>query len=309
MDRNMARVREEGERPVPAEPAPRTSAKWKQRPERLYKYVDDHLQVLQINTETVDNVAGKKKKHATISQNTFRRVLRKAEGRGMKVNTNKTGMLCISDALTFRADAYLEDEDGQEVTSEGTESIKILGFHFNRRPTVHAHVASLKKRFYERWWSLYHLKHHCFTKEELVTVYKTCIRPVFDFCAVVYHPLLNDKQDQQLERLQRQALKIIFGTNISYTEMRRMAGIETLRQRRINLSDKFAGKCAGSEKFGHWFPEKRAARGGRFGEKYVEEFARCERLFNSPLFYMRRRLNGKTGLEYWERHRERRSRN
>ena len=112
-----------------------------------------------------------------------------------------------------------------------------------------------------------------FTKEELVTGYKTCIQPVFDFCAVVYHPLLNDNQDQQLERLQRQALKVIFGTNLSNTEMRTLAGIETLRQRRVNLRDKFSSKCADSERFGHWFPERRAVRGGRSGEKYVEEFA------------------------------------
>ena len=111
-----------------------------------------------------------------------------------------------------------------------------------------------------------------------------------------------------MERLQRQALKVIFGTDLSYTEMRKLAGIETLRQRRITLSDKFSKKCLDSDRFGHWFPERRAVRRGRAGEKYEEEFARCKRLFNSPLFFMRRRLNGKEGLEYWEKNRERRSR-
>ena len=38
-------------------------------------------------------------------------------------------------------------------------------------------------------------------------------------------------------------------------------------------------------------------------DKYQETFARCDRLRNLPLHYMRRRLNGKAGKEYGERNR------
>ena len=48
--RGMRRPSDELE--VPPEPAPRTSAKWVQPPEKLFKYVDDHVQVLKLNTET-----------------------------------------------------------------------------------------------------------------------------------------------------------------------------------------------------------------------------------------------------------------
>ena len=56
---------------VPDEPAPRTPANWKQSPEALFKYVDDHIQVLKVNTETVQVVNGVKDKHTMISENTF----------------------------------------------------------------------------------------------------------------------------------------------------------------------------------------------------------------------------------------------
>ena len=121
----------------------------------------------------------------------------------MVVNSGKTNMLCISDALSFRAEGHIYGADGARVGSDGTERIKILGFHFGKRPTVEAHVEALRRRFFSQWWVLYHLKHHGFNTEELVRVYKTVIRPVFDYCAVVYHPLLTDDQDQLLERLQR----------------------------------------------------------------------------------------------------------
>ena len=95
----------------------------------------------------------------------------------------------------------------------------------------------------------------------------------------------------------------------TYTEMRNKADITTLRQRRIVLSDKFAVKCTKSDRFSHWFrgnqSSGRSSRGA--GKKYKEEFARCLRYYNSPLFFMRRHLNGKEGLPYWEHHRERRA--
>ena len=252
-----------------------------------------------------DNIRAK---HAVISQNTFRRVLRKAESRGMKVNTGKTNMLCISDAMTFRATGFIESEDGSRISSEKTDSVKILGFHFGHRPNVSEHIKALRRRFYARWWVLYHLRHHGFNQEELARVYKTVVRPIFDYCCVVYHPLLNDNQDQLLDRLQRQALKIIYGKDLTYTQMREKAGVTTLRQRRIDLSDSFANKCLKSDRFASWFPLRRGVRATRGSEKYAEKFARCKRLYNSPLYFMRRRLNGKRGLDYWERNRELRDR-
>ena len=130
-----------------------------------------------------------------------------------------------------------------------------------------------------------------------MAVYKTVIRPVADYCSVVYHSALTDEQDEVIERLQSQALRCIYGPGISAGKMRERAGITTLRQRRIEQCDKFALKAAGSERFQEWFPLK-GGRPTRNADKYLEEYARCDRLRNSPVFYMRRRLNGKEGKRY-----------
>ena len=74
----------------------------------------------------------------------------------------------------------------------------------------------------------------------------------------------------------------------------------TLRERRIQLTDKFANKCLGSSRFSHWFPQVNGRRSGRCHERYEEKFAKCDRLKNSLLFYMRHRLNGKQGKIYGE---------
>ena len=79
-----------------------------------------------------------------------------------------------------------------------------------------------------------------------------------------------------------------------------------MRQRRIEQCDKFSAACVMSDRFSYWFPKKTGCRSARGTEQYLESFMRCKRLQNSPLFYMRRRLNGKAGKTYGSRNHERR---
>ena len=102
-----------------------------------------------------------------------------------------------------------------------------------------------------------------------------------EYCAVVYHSMIMDREDKQLERLQATSLRYIFGFGLSYEEMREMSALQTLRSRRVELCDKFANKCAASDRFSHWFPPHVPGRISRQSVRYREEFARCERLKNS----------------------------
>ena len=218
----------------------------------------------------------------------------------MVVNKKKTKILCISDAQSYVAASRIQDSDGNVLHSG--ETMKVLGFHLDSRPSVHAHIAALQTRMRDTAWVLRHLKVAGFSETELAVVYRTVVRPVLDYCAVVYHPMLTDEQDQIVERLQARALKNIYGYKDSYATMREKAGITTHRARRIEMCDKFAHKAAGNPRF-DWFPV-RTGRSGRHGEPYQEFQARTDRLYNSPLYYYRRRLNGKPGKSYGSRNRE-----
>ena len=124
----------------------------------------------------------------------------------------------MSGAIIYKASGHIRDNDGNRLKSG--ETMKILGFHVDGRPSVHAHVAALKRRMRETVWILRHLRIAGFNEDELATVYTTVVRPVIDYCCVVYHPMLNDLQDQEIERLQAQALKNIYGYKMSYADMR-----------------------------------------------------------------------------------------
>ena len=138
-----------------------------------------------------------------------------------------------------------------------------------------------------------------FLEGELAKVYRTIILPVLNYSTVVYHSQLIYEQDQIIKRLLSRALKNIYGPGFSYAKMRERAGVVTHMQRRITMCDKLADKCVLSERFQDWFPERVAKRRSARGTDLCQEqYARCDRLKNSPLFSIRQWLNGKPGKAY-----------
>ena len=276
-----------------------------QKPTIIVKYVDDNIICEKVNFGRVPilQVGGAlvKRRKALSSQNAFRTIVRNAKYKGMLVNNDKTCVLCVSDSLSHSRETFITDEEGNEIRSES--SLKVLGFSFSTKPTVQAQIDSIIKKFRQRYWTLRHLKKLGFSEKELVLVYKTNILPIADYADVIYHSLMTDEQDEALENAQNSALKCIFNPRLSARALREKSGLSTLRKRRVEHCDKFSRKCIASPRFCYLFPLKESRRNTRSNEKYVEEFARCDRLKNSPLFFMRRRMNGKEGKSYGERNR------
>ena len=104
--------------------------------------------------------------------------------------------------------------------------------------------------------------------------------------------MLTAEQAGVLEREQTRALKIIYGFHNSARSNLERSGIDTLERRRVDITDKFAQTLAVSDRFKYLFPLRPdSQRRSRHSKKYVEEHAQTSRMYNSPLFYMRRRLN------------------
>ena len=88
--------------------------------------------------------------------------------------------------------------------------------------------------------------------------------------------------------------KIIMGQQYkSYEDSLLELGIESLEVRREKLSLKFARKCVANEKTKNMFPlnKKRHQMKTRDQEIYEVQYAKTERLKNSPIIYMQRLLN------------------
>lgn len=98
----------------------------------------------------VINENGMKVARAIRTQNLFTQISRVARNMGMKVNSAKTLLMCISDSKTYTAGAFFEDEDGVRVDS--TDNMKILGVHFSSRPDVSAQVEAVCKKVRSMIW-------------------------------------------------------------------------------------------------------------------------------------------------------------
>ena len=120
--------------------------------------------------------------------------------------------------------------------------------------------------------------------------------PVHDYCSCIFNSSLTQTQVNTLERLQAQALKAIYGYEHSYRSLLQMTVLQTLQERRNMRSDKFVAKCLENERLTTWFQPNLPERNGL---QFQEYHTRTKRLFNSPLFHMRRRLNARHWEEKW----------
>ena len=284
------------ENDVPTEPPSKGGTwKWKKKKTRKFKFVDDGSFLTKLNmVNDYEIPPGKENlrlKRDIQTENLFKRTIGRATAQGMKVNVDKTAMLTVSAANSYTPVAYIEDGAGGRIIGDD-ESLKIVGFHFSNRPTAALHVKETVSKVRRRFWILRHLKRNGLTNEELTRVYTTNIRSCIEYASVVYGALITKEQGEDLERLQRQCLKIIHGFDKSYSCLLELTGLSTLEERRQTAMLKFADKCIDGN-YAHWFPLNQNTGRTRRSLEFKESFARCDRLRNSPIYYMRRLLNSR----------------
>ena len=158
---------------VPYEPPTKSVGwKWLEKLPAFFKFVDDGTLVTKINMAHAEVIQGQKvvrRKHDIATQNIFQRTTSKAEGKGMKVNIEKTQMLVISGATSYEPCAFIEAQDGSVIESS-RDRIKVLGFYLDGTPSVAAHIDEVVMKVRRRLWVLRHLKSYGFNSVELVKV-------------------------------------------------------------------------------------------------------------------------------------------
>lgn len=225
-NRPVLGLEHDGQLPIPDE-TPIGTQRLTKKEVIIVKYVDDTLLIEKVNFGPVApvevNDVDTKTKQASGLQNAFRSVTRNAQRKKMVVNEDKTNLLCVLDALNYQPRTYIEDNNSNQIDCGKT--MRVLGFDFSTRPTVPAQVNSIRRRLRQRFWSLRHLKKLGMKEQALVQIYKSTLLPIADYCDFVYHSMLTDEQDLQLDTAQCGALRTIFGSGISGRKMRHRAGL------------------------------------------------------------------------------------
>ena len=198
---------------------------------------------------------------------------------------------CIHPNNNTIVTSHIRTNDGK--ISSG-ERLKILGFTFNSEPNANLHVSELADKLYKKLWSLRFLKRSGMGQDKLLTVYKSIIRPTADYCSVVYNSIIPGYTSEKLEKVQRHAMRIIYGNEGDIGEIMERKGIETLKNRRDKKCLDFALKAANSDRFGKkWFVESNSERNVRetTRRRYVEKRCKNERTRNNPIHFLTRLLN------------------
>ena len=129
---------------------------------------------------------------------------------------------------------------------------------------------------------------------DLKRVYLTYILNLLDQSAVVWHSSLSKKNERDLERIQKVAVKMILGKSyLNYNDGLQKLRLKKLNLRRQNICLNFAKKCLKNNKVKHFFNEsyKIHKMNKRSKNIFKEKRSRTKRFQQSAIPYMTRLLN------------------
>ena len=111
---------------------------------------------------------------------------------------------------------------------------KLLGVTISSDLTWNAHVSEVTKKAAKRLYFLLQLKRARVPQKDLCLFYITCVRSVIDYAAPVFHHALPACLLQELERLQKRAMRIIC-PGIEYLQALALMSLPTVAEHHHNI--------------------------------------------------------------------------
>ncbi|XP_015778385.1 PREDICTED: RNA-directed DNA polymerase from mobile element jockey-like [Acropora digitifera] len=182
----------------------------------LYKYVDNctvyeiissssHNSTLQATIDSINNWT----EHNNMCLNVF--------------NTKELRVSFLKDPMAF------DNLSSSDTSIETVHDFKLLGVIISSNLTWNVNYICTKAS--KRLYALRVLKRSGAPAKDLIIVYCAFIRPVLEYASPVWHFSFTQSLSDQIEHIQKRALKIVFPED-SYSTSLEMANLPTLYQRR-----------------------------------------------------------------------------
>ena len=143
-----------------------------------------------------------------------------------------------------------------EIVSE----TKLLGVIVNSNLTWDANTKQLVKKANARMRILHKLVSFSVPREDLLNIYILYIRSILEQSCQVWNSSLTLENTQNLERIQKNALKIILQDSYpDYSNALCISGLKSLVERRNELCVRFAKSCVKNELLKSMFPLNEAS--------------------------------------------------
>ena len=221
------------------------------------------------------------------------------EKQRMILNQKKTKAMIFNFTEDYQFSTRLNlNGENLEVVSE----TKLLGVMITDDLKWDVNTDYLVKKANARMQLLRKVTSFTCSKEDKREIYILYIRSILEQSSVVWHSSLTKQNEEDLERVQKSAVKLINGDNIeNYEEALMQANLKSLKTRREELCKNFAEKCIKSDNLRakSLFPEKDKIHqmATRNEENFKVNHANTGRLMKSSIPYMQRILNLERNVE------------
>ena len=174
--------------------------RWREEEVSARQYIDDLSGAEKLAINTGIRTISQNKEHIAIhagkSQAMYEVVERNASAVGMRMNGQKTQMVCVTAAINAEVRSFIYI-DGKRIDSG--DELKLLGYNFGRRPRPDIHIREIRRKFGARSWILRILKHASIPEASLTQVYCSLVRPILEYPSNVFHSALTEELSESLE--------------------------------------------------------------------------------------------------------------
>ena len=177
---------------------------------------------------------------------------------------------------------------------ETTSKTKLLGAIITNDLKWHENTKYLVKKANQKMIMLHKFAKFTNNKSHLIHLFKSQVRGILEYCSTVWHSSLTVSDSNDIERVQKAAMRLIMGTKYQgYKEALSDMSLDSLKERRDKMALKFVKKSLKQATFSRLFPlniNDHLMR-KRNPEKYSVNIAKTERYRKSAVPFLQRLLN------------------
>ena len=213
------------------------------------------------------------------------------ENQKMLINSKKTKTMLFNftEKYQFGTRLMLKNEPLEIV-----DSTRLLGTIISSDFSWDLNTSSIVKKANARMQLVRKVASFGIPVEDIKNIYVLFVRSILEQSATVWHSSLTQENRDDLERVQKSAVKVMLQEKYStYQNGLAQLDMACLESRREKLCLNFAKKCVNTEKVKHMFPinDKYHEMKTRHEEKYMVQFANTGRFKKSSIIYMQNLLN------------------
>ena len=213
----------------------------------------------------------------------------------MKINEKKSKIMIFNKSKKY--DFPPELSFSNKETLECLEDTRLLGIVLSSNLKWNANSEAIYKKSMEKMWLLRRMKLMKLEKELIFDYYKKEIRPLVEHGVVVWNSGLTKAQANDIEKIQKVALRIILGDDYgSYDMACKFFDVVPLSLRRTQLCLNFSVKLFKSERTLEFFTPAVTRNTKNQRVLVKENICRTTRCFKAPHNYLARLVNANMHL-------------